>query len=53
MNNLYFKPLEFINNLWVMGVGLVGIFLIIGIIMAATYAIGKLPMKSADNDAQK
>ena len=52
MSNLYFRPLEFIKNLWVMGVGLVGIFLIIGIIMAATYAIGKLPTKKGD-DAQK
>ncbi len=45
MNNLYFKPLEFVKNLKVMGVGLVGIFLIIGIIMAATYIIGKIPTK--------
>lgn len=46
MNNLYFKPAEFVKNLWVMGVGLVGIFLIIGIIIVATYAIGKIPTKN-------
>ena len=50
MNHLYFKPTEFFNNLWVMGVGLVGIFLIIGIIMAATYAIGKLSIPTSKNE---
>ena len=45
MDKLYFKPMEFVKNLEVMGVGLVGIFLIIGIIMAATYAISKIPTK--------
>ena len=46
MDKLYFKPMEFVENLWVMAVGLVGIFLIIGIIMAATYIIGKIPTKN-------
>ena len=45
MNKLQFVPKAFLDNLWVMGVGLVGIFLIIGIIMAATYAISKIPTK--------
>ena len=39
---LYFDPLQFVANLKYMGVGMLGVFIIIGIIVAATYAIGKL-----------
>ena len=35
-----FQPIEFVNNLKYMGVGMLGVFVIIGIIIAATYAIG-------------
>ncbi len=34
-----FQPYNFISNLSVMGVGMIGIFMIIAIIIAATYAI--------------
>ena len=45
-----FEPIEFVNNLKYMGIGMLGVFLIIGIIMGATYAIGKLSvMLSAKN----
>ena len=37
-----FEPMNFVNSLKYMGVGMLGVFIIIGIIMAATYAIGKL-----------
>lgn len=40
-----FEPIQFINYLKYMGVGMLGVFIIIGIIMAATYAIGKLTAK--------
>ena len=36
-----FKPMEFVYNLKYMGVGMLGVFMIVGIIMAATYAIAK------------
>lgn len=36
-----FEPIEFVNNLKYMGIGMLGVFLIVGIIMCATYAIGK------------
>ena len=36
-----FEPMNFIYYLKYMGVGMLGVFMIIGIIMAATYAIGK------------
>ena len=37
-----FEPINFVNSLKYMGVGMLGVFIIIGIIMAATYAIGRL-----------
>ena len=50
---LYFSPISFIDNLVYMGVGMLGVFMIVGIIMGATYLVGyltsKLPGKS-DNE---
>lgn len=44
------EPIEFVNNLKYMGIGMLGVFLIVGIIMVATYAIGKLSARlSAKN----
>ena len=34
-----FKPINFITNLKYMGIGMLGVFMIIAIIMAATYGI--------------
>lgn len=46
-----FEPIEFVNNLKYMGIGMLGVFLIVGIIMGATYAIGKLNARlSAKNE---
>ncbi len=36
---MYFEPFEFVKNLKWMGIGLIGIFMIIGIIIGATYLI--------------
>ncbi len=36
---MYFEPMEFINNLSYMGIGMLGVFMIIGVIILATYAI--------------
>ena len=36
-----FQPGEFIDNLKYMGIGMLGVFMIVGIIIIATYAIGK------------
>ncbi len=45
-----FNPMNFVYNLKYMGVGMIGIFIIIGIIIASTYAIGKVTAKfSSDN----
>ncbi len=40
-----FTPFEFVKNLKYMGIGMLGVFIIIGVIIAATYAIGKLTEK--------
>ncbi len=37
---MYFNPMNFVNNLKYMGIGMLGVFMIIGIIIAATYIIG-------------
>ena len=47
---MMFEPVQFINHLNYMGIGMLGVFMIIGIIMLATYAIGR---SSSSNDAGK
>ena len=37
---MYFEPIRFIENLKYMGIGMLGVFIIVGIIIAATYLIG-------------
>ena len=39
---MYFKPGMFIENLKYLGIGMLGVFLIVGIIMTAVYVIGSL-----------
>ena len=41
-----FDPIQFVNYLKYMGIGMLGVFMIIAIIMAATYAISKLTSNS-------
>ena len=36
-----FEPIQFVNYLKYMGVGMLGVFIIIGIIIFVTYLIGK------------
>lgn len=45
-----FEPMEFVNNLKYMGIGMLGVFIIVGIIMASTYAINKFTSKKDDKD---
>lgn len=33
---MYFNPMGFVDNLWRMGVGMLGIFIVIGVIIAVT-----------------
>ncbi len=49
-----FNPMNFINNLKYMGIGMLGVFMIIAIIMASTYLIMHFTTKkkSDKNDKQ-
>ena len=47
-----FEPIQFINYLKYMGIGMLGVFIIVGIIIAATYAIGKLTVTKDTNKEQ-
>ena len=45
-----FNPMNFISSLKYMGVGMLGVFMIIAIIISATYLIGYTTGKNTDND---
>ena len=49
-----FEPANFISNLYYMGVGMVGIFLVIGIIILSVVALNKVTVakKKSDEDAE-
>ena len=52
MLSFFFKPINFINNLKYMGIGMLGVFMIIGIIVMSTYLIGKLTAPKKDMEKQ-
>ncbi len=43
-----FNPMGFVENLKYMGIGMLGVFIIVGIIIAATYIIGKYTGSNSD-----
>ncbi len=45
-----FEPINFITNLKYMGIGMLGVFMIIAIIMAATYGIMRFTSKKKNDD---
>ena len=47
---MFFEPIEFVKNLKYMGIGMLGVFMIVGIIIAATYAIGHFAAKLSDGE---
>lgn len=47
-----FDPIQFVNNLKYMGVGMLGVFIIIGIIIAATYAVGAIDFKKPKDGSE-
>ncbi len=47
-----FDPMGFVANLKYMGIGMLGVFIIVGIIILATYAIGKSTGKSSKDDKE-
>ena len=46
MGNLSFNPMAFIENLKYMGQGMLGIFIVIGIIILSVYLLAKIGNKS-------
>ena len=53
MGNFVFEPMNFVSSLKWMGIGMLGVFMIVAIIMAATYVIGSVTSrKSKNNDEQ-
>ena len=44
---MYFEPIKFIENLKYMGIGMLGVFIIVGIIMASVYVIGSVNSKNS------
>ena len=45
-----FNAFRFVENLKYMGIGMLGIFMIIGIIIIATYAVGFFSARAAKKD---
>jgi hypothetical protein len=43
--SFFFKPFKFVENLKYMGIGMLGVFIIVGIIMIATYLTSYLTNK--------
>ena len=52
MDNLQFDPMAFAENLNYMGIGLLGVFMIVGVIIIATYAVGSLSTRKKDEDKE-
>ena len=48
MGNFVFEPIKFVESLKWMGIGMLGVFLIVGIIMVATYIIGAASSKKGN-----
>ena len=42
MDNLIFEPMNFVTSLKYMGVGMLGIFVVIGLIVIATVVLNKV-----------
>ena len=51
MENLIFEPINFINNLKYMGLGMLGIFIVIGLIVGVTVALNRVsaPKKNKED----
>ena len=51
---MIFEPMNFVNNLIYMGIGMLGVLMIVAIIMCSTYLISfltsKIGAKTEDND---
>lgn len=50
MGDIIFEPMNFVNNLQYMGIGMLGVLMIVGIIMFSTYIIGAVTGNSQKKD---
>lgn len=48
LDDLMFKPAEFVKNLGYMGAGMLGIFVVIGLIIIATVVLNKVTTMGKD-----
>lgn len=48
-----FEPMHFVENLRYMGLGMLGIFIVIGVIMLLTILLNKLTAKSDASDPEQ
>jgi len=48
-----FQPMNFVDNLKYMGLGMLGIFIVIGVIMALTMLLNAVSGKKSENDSEK
>ena len=48
-DSLFFKPANFVSNLVYMAAGMIGIFVVIGLIILFTYGLNKLLSKKSDD----
>lgn len=48
--NLRFDPMQFVFNLKYLAIGLIGIFIVIGIIILVTVVLNKFPTGGKDKD---
>ncbi len=48
-DSLFFKPMKFVSNLTYMAAGMVGIFVVIGVIVLFTFTLNKLLSKKNDD----
>ena len=46
---MQFNPANFVSNLRYMGLGMLGIFVVLGIIILVTLALGQSPAKDSDD----
>jgi len=49
---MFFNPSAILNYLPYMGIGMLGVFMIVGIIILATFLIGKCTGRKTDNQNQ-
>jgi len=48
-DSLFFKPMNFISNLTYLAAGMIGIFVVMGVIILFTFILNKLLSKKSDD----